>query len=175
MSERVDRMVGSLTPWESEDPDVVAIMTAMGGELDLVEDLMLTVRDQAWPHRADDTYGLLAIHERTFRLPVAPTGATVAQRQSVIKARLGRRRDGRKATWVDRINDLLGGPSNWSYQENHPAAHQITVTLNVLPSSGLASQVIDAIEAFTPVVDELIITYAASFFIGESAIGNVEL
>lgn len=168
-------MIESLSPWEREDENVIAVIDAMGGELDLVEGFMLTVRDQAWPDRADDTYGLLSVHERTLQLPVAPVGLSLEQRQQATRTRFGRRRDGRKATWRDRVSDLVGGPSNWTYEENHPAAHQITVTLNVLPSSGLAVAVERAIEAFTPVVDELIVTYAPSFFIGESPLGDTEL
>lgn len=174
MSERTDRMLDSITPWEREDPEVIAVLEAGGGELDLIEQMMTTVRDQAWPHQADDTYGLLAVHERTLGLPVAPD-SPLAARQTLVRVRFGRRRDGRKATWVDRVNDLLGGPSNWSYAENSPGVHQITVTLNLPVSSGVANQVVGLIQAFTPVVDEVIMDYAPTFFIGESAIGDVDL
>jgi hypothetical protein len=174
MSERLDRLLGAISPWEREDPNVLGVMTVYAGELDGVEDLMTAVRDQAWPHRADDTYGLLALHERSFGLPVGAGELSVEQRQQQLKTRVGRRRDGRKATWVDRLAELIA-PATFTYQENHPAAHQITITLNVPIGSGLATQVLNATEAFTPVVDEVIVTYAPTFFIGVSPIGDTEL
>lgn len=164
-------MVDALVPWERDDPDVIAIMTATGGELDRVEVQMLLVRDQAWPHKADDTLGLLAIHERTFQLPVAPSGATIPQRQAAIKTRVGRRRNGRKAVWVDRMNDLVG-VGNWDYAENTPGAHQITITLRIEPTSGLSARMRALIEVFTPVVDEIIISFAAGFLLGIGSLGD---
>lgn len=174
MSERTDRMLGQLTPWESEDPNVIAIMESVGGEYDLIETFMTLVRDQAWPHRADDTYGLLSLHERTLGLAVAPEGLTIEQRQQAVKVKFKLRKDGRKVTWSDRIADLVG-PGNFTYTQHSPGANQITVALNVLPSSGLATSVARQVEEFTPVAKELIVTYAGSFFLGESELGEDEL
>jgi hypothetical protein len=171
MSERTDRMIEALVPWEREDPNVIAVQLAVGRELDEVEALMQAVRDQAWPHRADDTYGLLALHERTLGLPSSPVGQSIAQRQQAVKTRFGRRRDGRKTTWVDRINEVIG-VGNWSYQVNTPGDWQLTITLRVDPASGLAEQTRLLAEAFTPAVIEVLVGFEAGFILGVGSLGE---
>lgn len=170
-TERAQRMLAALTPWEAEDPNVVAVVAAGAAELDEIQALMELARDQAWPHRADDTYGLLAIHERMLGLPVAPAGVTLADRQTAARTRVGRRRDGRKATWVDRVNELAG-VGTWSYDENTPGPHQLTITLRLEPTGGLAARVRQLVEVFTPVVDEVIVGFEAGLILGVGEIGE---
>lgn len=174
MSVRTDRMIGSVVPWEQEDPNVQAVLIASGLEYDRVEELMLLVREQAWPHRADDTYGLLAVHEAAAKLPVAPAGLSVPQRQARLQSLIQSRRDGRKGTWAKRLTLLLG-TNTWTASQNFPLANHLTVFLNALPSSGLADAVLPAIERFTPCAWELHVTYQPSFIIGDSPIGDSEL
>lgn len=174
MSERTERMIGSVAPGERDDPNVQAVMRGSGEEYDRIEDLMVTVRDQAWPHRADDTLGLLSLHEHTLGVVVAPEGVTVAQRQGIISATFGRRRDGRSTTWGERLDDLVGA-GQWQVFKHTPTAHQITVLLTVEESTGLAAQVLSVIQRFTPVVDQVFVTYADAFFIGISPLGDTDM
>lgn len=173
MSERTDRMIESLVPWERDDPNVQGVMVASGEELDRVEDLMTTVRDQAWPNRADDSYGLLSVHERTMQLTVAPQGVSVAERQTIIETTFGRRRDGRKGTWAARLSDLVGA-GQWIVHQATPGPHQILVILSVSPETGLAAQVQDVIQRFTPVVEEVTVAYDG-FFLGFGELGETDL
>lgn len=171
MSGRGELLLSYITPWERDDPEVIAVLEAAAGELDGIQALMEAVRLQAWPHKADDTYGLLSIHEATLGLPVRPAGVTVEQRQQAAKTRVGRRRDGRKDTWVKRMNDLIG-ESNWSYAENTPGPHQLSITLRIEPTSDYAERARQLSEEFTPVVDQLIFGYAAGFILGVSDLGE---
>jgi hypothetical protein len=173
MSERTERMIHSVTPWERDDPSVQAVMMAAGTEYDLIEELMTTVRDHAWPHRADDTYGLLSVHEAAMKLPVAPEGLTVSQRQTVLKTAFERRRDGRKGTWAQRLSDLVG-EGQWVAYENTPGPNQITVVLSVDPASGLAAQVQSLVERFTPAHVEVFANYEG-FYLGISPLGDTNL
>src|SRR5690348_11939271 len=100
-------MIETLHPAEHDDPSVVAIMRAGADELDAVIELMETVRLQAWPQFADDTYGLLGIHEATFGLPVEPEGVSIATRRASVKSAVGSRRDGRASKWLSRMNSLM--------------------------------------------------------------------
>lgn len=174
MSVRTDRMIHSVTPWEQEDPHVQGVLVASGEEYDRIEDLMVTVRDHAWPHKADDTYGLLSAHERAMGLTVAPEGQTVPDRQTRLQSVFQNRRNGRKGKWAERM-DALVGAGQWSVEEATPGPNQLRIFLHVNPSSGLATVVQPAIERFTPVVEEVTVTYAPTFLIGESPIGDVEL
>lgn len=167
-------MIASVTPWEQEDPNVQTVLIAAGKELDRIEELMELVRDQAWPHHADDTYGLLSMHERAAKLSVAPEGLTVAARQQRLKSVIQSRRDGRKGTWASRMNQLVGVGA-WRAEEATPGANQITVYLNALPSTGLGRVYQPAIERFTPAAVQVFVTYEPSFIIGESPIGDTEL
>jgi hypothetical protein len=165
MSERTERMVHSVVPWEQADPHVQEVLVAAGEEYDRIEALMVTVRDHAWPHLADDTYGLLAVHERAMQLTVAPGGMSLVFRD---------RRDGRKGTWARRMDALIG-VGGWRAEEATPGPNQLRIYLNALASTGLASVYRPAVERFTPVVEELTITYEPSFILGESPLGDTEL
>jgi hypothetical protein len=174
MSERTERMIHSVSPWEQDDPHVQGVMVAVGTEYDLIEEMMVTVRDHAWPQRADDTYGLLSVHEAAAQLPVAPEGVSVATRQSRLRSVMQYRRDGRKGTWARRMDELVG-PGLWTAEEHTPGDNQLLVSINALPSSGLALVYAPAIERFTPVVYEVTVTYAPTFILGESPLGDTEL
>jgi hypothetical protein len=158
MSERTDRMIHSVTPWEQEDEHVQGVLIASGEEYDRIEQLMLTVRDHAWPHLADDTYGLLAVHERVAQLSVAPEGLGLAERRARLVSVMRGRRDGRKGTWAQRMDDLVG-VGKWRAEEATPGPNEIRVYIDVLPATGLALVYQPAIERFTPVVEAVEVLY----------------
>jgi uncharacterized protein YmfQ (DUF2313 family) len=132
---------------------------------------METVRDHAWPHKADDTYGLLAVHERTFGLPVMPPGASVAQRRSALKARAQSRRSGWKRDWVRAMNELVG-VGNWSYQENTPAGNQLTINIPYAVGSWTAAQVEALAAERTPAHVQIVMGYDQGFIVGVSRVGQ---
>jgi hypothetical protein len=174
MSERTERMINSVSPWEQEDPHVQGVMVAVGEEYDRIEEMMVTVREHAWPQRADDTYGLLAAHERAMQMTVAPEGLAVADRQARLKSVFQSRRDGRKGTWAGRMDALIG-VGLWTAEEAMPGPNQLRVYVNAPVSSGLAEVYQPAIERFTPVVEEITVTYAPTFILGESPLGDTDL
>jgi hypothetical protein len=171
LAPRAVRLLEMLPPYVREDPEVVAVMREGGAELDRIEEFMLTVREHAWPHRATDEYGILSVHERMLGLPVAPVGVTVADRQSQVRARMKRRRDGRKAAWVSRINEVLGA-DNWEYAENTPGGNQLSITLRVEPGIGLAEQARRLAEVFTPAAVQIIVGYEEGFILGVGGLGE---
>lgn len=175
LSERSERMLGYVPPWLANDTDEQAFMRAAGEELDAIEAFMVLIRQQAWPHMADDTYGLLSIHEQTLGIDQDMIGtATIADRQALVRSRMQGRRDGRKSKWAERVDALIG-VGNWDYAENTPGPHQITITLHIEETIGLADRVKQLIEAFTPVVDEVIIAFSGGFLLGVSPLGEVAL
>jgi hypothetical protein len=116
--------------------------------------------------------GCWRLHERSFGL--AGRRRSSCRWSSVsrqLKTRVGRRRDGRKATWVDRINEVIG-VGNWSYQVNTPGDWQLTITLRVDPASGLAEQTRLLAEAFTPAVIEVLVGFEAGFILGVGSLGE---
>ena len=171
MPERGERLLSYLSPWERDDPEVRAVMRAGADEFDAIEELMVTVREHAWPDRADDTYGLLGEHERMLGLPVAATGLTLEQRRNVVRTRMKRRRDGRKRAWVDRLNEVLG-VGNWEYAENTPGGNQLSITLRVEPGIGIAEQARRIAEEFTPAAVQIIVGYEAGFILGVGGLGE---
>ena len=171
LSERGIRMLETLAPFEAEDPAVIAVMRAGADELDLIEQAMLTVRDQAWAHKADDTHGLLAVHERTLRLPVAPPGASIAQRQTVIKARMQSRRSGWKADWVKAMDALLGA-GQWSCLENNPLGNQLKITIPFALGGYTATQAEQLARERTPAHVQIVMAYVQGFIVGVSTVGS---
>jgi hypothetical protein len=164
-------MVEVLWPPSQEDPSVVAIMRAMADELDAIEDLMLTIREQAWPHKADDTEGLLAIHERMLGIPIKPEGVSLPSRQDAARSAIQSRRVGSAKHWVDRFNALMSG-NPWSYKRNSPGRGQLTITIPYSEHSYSASQVIKLAERVTPAHIELLVAYESGWLAGISRVGD---
>lgn len=164
-------MLGSLSAYEQEDPAVVAIMRGPADDLDDVQALMEAVRDQAWPTRADDSLGLLALHEEMLGLPAAPLGVPLDRRQAAVQARLQTRRSGWKRDWVAAMNALIG-VGNWSYAENTPGGNQLSITIPYDPGSWSAAQVQALAEARTPMHIQIILGYTSGFLVGISRVGD---
>lgn len=171
LSPRGERMIGYLWGPEQSDPSTVAVMRSAADELDQIEDLMLDVREQAWPHKADDSEGLLAIHERMLGLPVKPTGVPVATRQAVAKSAVQSRRVGSGSTWERRLSALLRG-APWSYKRNHPGRGQITITIPFGIGSYSSAQVQQLAERITPAHLEVIMQFGEGWIAGVSRAGD---
>lgn len=170
LSERGTRMVDALSPWEQEDPATVAIMRASADELDAIEELASTVRDQAWPSRADDTYGLLAIHEGMLSLPVSPEGVTLDERQQLVKAAVQSRKVGSRRNWITRMSAAMRG-HQWDYQENFPDPGELTIRIPFAEGGYSAAQVQALAERITPAHVQIIIAFTGGFRVGVSRVG----
>jgi hypothetical protein len=163
-------MISNLWAPEQADPSSVAIMRAGADELDAIEELMGIVRQQAWPHKADDSYGLLAIHERMLGIPIKPFGVPLSQRQDAAKSAVQSRRVGSASQWVSRFDALMRG-NPWTYQRNHPGRGQLTITIPYGEESYSAGQVRALAERVTPAHLELIVRYDVGWIAGVSRAG----
>lgn len=171
MSERGRRMLDSLWPPEVGDPAVVALVRADADELDAIEGLADTARLQAWPHMADDQYGLLALHERLLNIPIQPSGVPLATRQATAKSAIQSRRVGTARQWVKRMDALMRG-NPWRFQRNHPGRGQLTITIPYGEGSYSASQVRKFAERVTPAHLEIIVRYESGWIAGVSRVGD---
>jgi hypothetical protein len=171
LSDRGVRMVESLAGYEQEDLSVIAIMRAGADELDAIEELMEGVRDQAWPHRADDTFGILALHERQYSLPVAPPGVSLAARQAALKAAVQGRRAGAKRVWVRRMNTAMRGHP-WGYEEHTPGPNQLTISIPWAEDSYDSAQVRALAQRITPAHVEIVMRYESGFIVGVATVGD---
>jgi hypothetical protein len=169
LSPRAREMLDNLMVPEREDPSVIAVMRAGADELDLIQETAETVREQAWPHRADDTFGLLAIHERMLGLP-PDSEATLAQRQAAAKGAVQARKLGAKANWVARMTTVMRG-QQWTYEENHPAAGQLTISVPWAADDYAGRQVAAFARRITPAHVEIVMRYGQGFLVGVSRVG----
>lgn len=170
LTARAEEMLGSLSAYEQDDPAVIAVMRAGADELDAVVDVAETVRDQAWPHRADDSYGLLRIHEQMLKVPAQPD-APLEQRQAAVKAAVQARKSGAKSLWVSRMNTMMRG-QQWTFRENYPARGQVTIEVPYDPDTYNAAQVEALARRITPAHIEIIMSYEQGFLVGISRVGR---
>jgi uncharacterized protein YmfQ (DUF2313 family) len=170
LSPRAEEMLGTLSAYEQDDASVVAVMRAGADELDGVVDLAETVRDQAWPHRANDDYGLLSIHEQMLKLTPEPD-APLSQRQAAVKAAVQARKSGAKSLWVSRMNTMMRG-QQWTYEENTPGPGQLTIRIPFDPNTYSSAQVEALARRITPAHIQIILAYSQGFLVGISRVGR---
>jgi uncharacterized protein YmfQ (DUF2313 family) len=170
LSDRAQDMLGTLSAYEQEDASVVAVMRAGADELDLVVATAETARDQAWPHRADDTYGLLGIHEHMLHVLPSP-GATLVQRQAAVKAAVQSRKLGSRANWIARMDTLMRG-QQWTYEENTPGPGQLTISIPYAAGSASSAQVEAMARRITPAHLAIVMRYDQGFPVGIGRVGQ---
>lgn len=156
-------MIDNLSVAEQDDSAVIAVMRAGADELDSAQQTAEAARDQAWPHKADDTYGLLALHEATLGLPVKPP-VGVALRRNAVKAAVQSRKVGSKQNWVRRLDTLLHG-IEWHFAVDTPAAGQLTISIPYAPGSYTERQTIALADRVTPAHLQIVLTHFILGFI----------
>lgn len=171
LSPRGEEMLESLSAWEQNDHGVVAIMRSGADELDAIQELAEGVRDQAWPDRADDTYGLLALHEATLHLPVQPADTSLVERQAAVRSAIQARKSGSKSNWIARMTTVMRG-QQWTYAENTPGPLQLTIRIPWAAGSYSAAQVEALAQRITPAHIEIILAYDQGFIVGVSRVGQ---
>lgn len=163
-------MLETLMVAEQSDPAVVAVARSAADEIDLLVGVAEDVRYQAWPQHADDTYGLLAVHERMLSIPTDPT-ATLVSRQAAVKAAIQGRKSGSTANWVARMNTAMRG-QQWTWERNTPGAGQITIRVPWAADSFSAAQVQALARRITPAHIEIVMAYSQGFIVGVSRVGE---
>lgn len=170
LTPRAEEMLDTLSAYEQDDPAVIALMRAGADELDSVVETAETVRLHAWPHLADDSYGLLSVHESMLRVPVAPD-SPLAQRQAAVKAAVQSRKLGGRANWVARMNTVMRGQA-WTYAENTPGPGQLTITIAFALGSYSAGQAEALARRITPAHIQIVMAYSGGFPVGIGRVGQ---
>lgn len=164
------QMLASLPPALRRSPDYQAIMHAASREAALLETAVEQVRAQFNPVRADL---LLGAWEAEVKLPVGGLGATVAQRQARILARLRKLLGSSEGLeWEQTITDLVG--PGWSYLEHiegdpsSPPASTISIALPFPPSGSSYIEALREIREVTPAHLDIRFSSGHGFILDES-------
>lgn len=123
---KAQEMLEDLPGYFHEDPFTRDMMSAVGGELQRIEDHLELLKEKGRAPMADDDYHLLGFWEWVVGLPVEPPGVSLENRRSKVLAVLRRRRVGAGTGWEDLITRVLG-TEDWTYSENDPADYVLTI------------------------------------------------
>jgi uncharacterized protein YmfQ (DUF2313 family) len=168
MPDRGVAMLETLWAPEQDDPSVLAIMRAAADELDEVVAVAEDARDQAWPHRATT---LLPLHEAMLRVPVDPSGATLAQRQAAVRSAVQARKLGSRRNWEARMNTVMRDQP-WTYEENTPGPGQLTISIPFDERAYNAKQAEALARRITPAHVQIVMRYSQGFIVGVSRVGQ---
>jgi Bacteriophage Mu-like, Gp48 len=164
---RTADLLANLPAYLREDPVVVGVYDAIARELERLRAAARALSDGLLAARADDTYGLLAVHESTVGLPVRPA-LSEAQRRALVLARLQARSVGTAAQWQAALQTAVGGGVPVTFREG---TDQVTV---IIPfGAGLRSDQVELLaEDITPAAVELATSFAEGFIVGVSRVGE---
>ena len=151
-------------------PSGQRLLQALANELDRIEGFMYAFLEASFPQNATDELNTLSIWEVQLGLPVAPEGLSEDQRRQSLLAKLAARHADEGQDWVAAATAIIG--PGWSYQENYPAADQLTVLIPYPPGSPEAGRVETQLRAITPAHLDLIVTFGGGFLVGLSEVGE---
>jgi hypothetical protein len=171
VSDKGVEMMKDLPPYFHDDPTLVKLMTAVGNELQRIEDFLNVLRTKMFPAAADDEYGILAAYERLYGLPVQPLDASIETRRAILLTAIARRRAGAGKGWVDMINAVLGG-ATWTYDENDPSMGKLTMHLPIDADSYRAGQALALVEFITPANIQLLVNFEGGAAVGTFHVGD---
>lgn len=163
-------MLSYLAPYYENDAPSLALIDAVGRELQRIEDTIDKMRDGIFPQLADDTYRLLGMHEHLLGLTVEPAGETMeARRNKVVAAR--KRSVTAASDWALALETALG--TTFTHVE-HPGER---VILNVagLGTTITAAAAIRLARPITPAHMDILTSTGSGFIIGVSLLGEEAL
>ena len=165
---QTDDMLANVPAYLREDPAVIAVYDAVARELERIRAAAQALSDAMLVARADDRYGMLAVHESTFGLPVRPA-LSEAQRRAFLLARMRARFVGTAAQWLEALQAAVGGQTPVTFREG---TDQVTVIIPFV-EGGLRSDQIEALaEDVTPAAVELATAFGEGFIVGVSRVGE---
>jgi uncharacterized protein YmfQ (DUF2313 family) len=162
-----ESLLGSLPPYESDDPSVQNVMTALGAELDRLDAAATQTINDLLPQNATDQTIHLSLLEALFGLNV-PTGSTEDDRRSNVLAHLRGRIDASGLTWIKRMSELLGG--SWTHQES---GYTVTIRMGFPAGGPTYAQAVAFARKVTPAHLALVFVNLDRFLVEESPVGHV--
>lgn len=114
-------MLADMPVYAQTDAVIAALLTAVGREMERIDDFLIEFRSASLPLEASGEY--LSYWERFLDLPVEPEGVTESARQSYIRAAIARRTTGAGAGWYDLLSSLLA-PATFRHSENSDVSGQ---------------------------------------------------
>lgn len=177
ITERGRELLADLPPMYRDDPDIQAVITCYARESERVDDSIIELRNQLFPHLADT---LLKAWEALVGTTLEPAGQTVEERRQLVLALLRRLRasaEGRE--WEDDVTALVG--PGWSYEEHipgdvtSPPADTLRIVLPFPPTSGSFAQIEAELRDITPAHVDLIVTSAGGFYLDSSQMDQEQM
>jgi hypothetical protein len=158
--------------YEAEDPIIQRLVDAQAGEIERVETTAYDILQQFFSLNADDTYGLLAVHEQNLGLPVKPLGVTVAARQNAIAGAVRRRYSPYGTDWRNSVNAALGTTA-WEVVPHYPADYDLTILVPWESGTDEFNAVEPLLTPFTPAAYDIIPNDGGEgFVVGVSEVGE---
>ena len=166
-----EEIIADLPPYYRADQTALRLLDALAREVDRLQQIAVSIRDQFFLTRADDTYGLLAVHETVGGVSINPARALQARREAALGA-VRRRFSPHGTDWRDAVTYALGTPS-WSVIPNYPGDYELTIVVPFAQGTDEFDAVEPLLRPFTPAVYDLTITDDAGFVAGVSNVGEV--
>ena len=172
LSSTASRMLATLPIYYFENQTVERILQAWADEIDRIDDLLDTLKDGLVPVLATDDLNLLAAWEAILRLPVAPSGVTVAQRQAAVKTAFLRF----DASTGAAVLELIGSQGIlFSIDRDTPGALQDTLHIGYAQGAFVATVIEMVAQAAWPAHRELLTRFDAGFTLDLSRLDQDEM
>jgi hypothetical protein len=163
-------MIDDLHPWQQDDPTIQNILSAIGAEVQRVQDKMLDLWMKLLPQNADDSYNSLTLWEMLVGvIPANNPVLTESQRSALVMGYIAAHGAGSRTAW-ENILTLALGESDWSFTQG-PGDYQITLTLPTRSTQPLATAIIALADVVTPAHLQVFAGFTGGFLVGISQLG----
>lgn len=168
LSPTAQRMLDSLPDYYWQNDIIERIVQGKANEVDRMDARIDSIIAGVVPGTADDSLGFLRIWETMLKIPVAPAGASEAQRAGAITAALRRLNAVTSSDVLDLLTAAIG-PS-FTIARNTPTALQDTITIPYVAGSFQYAQVVAVAATLWPAHRELLVHSAGGFILDHSVL-----